>query len=326
MLGCDGMRDWQVGDSIGDGNDAGVPDVPYMGYLREESSEENMLDEFRTYFNNAWDFAGKEDDFAFYSLYSAFECYGKLNEFQKSQIGEKPFNRDRLIGLCCRMINEHGKNYRKAEDIIIKHRLRVKLCMDCDCMYTRDHDHCERCGKPLEDPFIRTPEDIAAQIPEILRRRLIDEATIERIVSRSLKLMKSNGSRLVSIERGFDFDIDFVFEKEHRYFTTRYECAFDRLYEGPQPFRDFAIKHDYTRLLDDGSFRKMISDKEDETGFTFRGCSGGYGAQLDDTRYDFIFNDEINLTVDFDMGDGRTAVYGVDLDRMQLSEDYRVYY
>ena len=30
------MREWQVGDPIGDGNDIGVPDVPYMGYLKNK--------------------------------------------------------------------------------------------------------------------------------------------------------------------------------------------------------------------------------------------------------------------------------------------------
>lgn len=27
------MREWQVGDPAGDGNDIGVPDIDYMGYL-----------------------------------------------------------------------------------------------------------------------------------------------------------------------------------------------------------------------------------------------------------------------------------------------------
>lgn len=32
------MREWQVGDPIGDGNDIGVPDIPYMGYLKKIES------------------------------------------------------------------------------------------------------------------------------------------------------------------------------------------------------------------------------------------------------------------------------------------------
>ena len=31
------MREWQVGDPIGDGNDIGVPDTKYMGYLRKDN-------------------------------------------------------------------------------------------------------------------------------------------------------------------------------------------------------------------------------------------------------------------------------------------------
>ena len=31
------MRQWQVGDPVGDGNDIGVPDTGYMGYLKKDS-------------------------------------------------------------------------------------------------------------------------------------------------------------------------------------------------------------------------------------------------------------------------------------------------
>lgn len=54
-------------------------------------------------------------------------------------------------------------------------------------------------------------------------------------------------------------------------------------------------------------------------------CDGGYGDQLDDNYFDFIFNDKIYVIVRFDMGDGRTAVYDIDLDNMKLSKEYRVY-
>ncbi|WP_295612000.1 hypothetical protein, partial [uncultured Methanobrevibacter sp.] len=32
------MREWQVGDPIGDGNDIGVPDIKYMGYLKNNNN------------------------------------------------------------------------------------------------------------------------------------------------------------------------------------------------------------------------------------------------------------------------------------------------
>lgn len=28
------MREWQIGDPAGDGNDIGIPDIPYMDYLK----------------------------------------------------------------------------------------------------------------------------------------------------------------------------------------------------------------------------------------------------------------------------------------------------
>ena len=73
------------------------------------------------------------------------------------------------------------------------------------------------------------------------------------------------------------------------------------------------------------SFKKLINDTENKTGFKFKECGGGYGSQLDEDRFNFIFNDEIRVFVRFDMGDGKTAVYNIDLDNMQLSEDYSVY-
>ena len=47
------MRDWQVGDPIGDGNDIGVPDIPYMGYLRDSDEELSTADTFKFYMNSA---------------------------------------------------------------------------------------------------------------------------------------------------------------------------------------------------------------------------------------------------------------------------------
>ena len=34
------MREWQVGDPIGDGNDLGVPDIKYFDYLRDKSDDD----------------------------------------------------------------------------------------------------------------------------------------------------------------------------------------------------------------------------------------------------------------------------------------------
>ena len=55
------MRDWQVGDPIGDGNDIGVPDTKYMGYLRKDNKNNKSKNSFtkdiersKQYRDEAW--------------------------------------------------------------------------------------------------------------------------------------------------------------------------------------------------------------------------------------------------------------------------------
>lgn len=38
------MREWQIGDPIGDGNDIGVPDIPYLDYLKENEEPSYDID------------------------------------------------------------------------------------------------------------------------------------------------------------------------------------------------------------------------------------------------------------------------------------------
>lgn len=137
--------------------------------------------------------------------------------------------------------------------------------------------------------------------------------------------MKSNGCELVRFQRGRGLDIDFVFVKGHRFFTTTYLCAYNPEYIGSLAFEEFETRHDHNDLLVDGRFGKLVRDTERETGFKFKGCSGGYGAKLDYTGYGFTFTDEIKITVRFDMGDGRTAAYDLDLKNMKFEKEYRVF-
>lgn len=47
------MRKWQVGDPIGDGNDIGVPDIPYMDYLKNNTDYESSSNS-KQYQQRAW--------------------------------------------------------------------------------------------------------------------------------------------------------------------------------------------------------------------------------------------------------------------------------
>lgn len=61
-------------------------------------------------------------------------------------------------------------------------------------------------------------------------------------------------------------------------------------------------------------------DTERKTGFKFRECAGGFSWTI--TGLISYSNDKINVTVHSDMGNGRTAVYGID---MVLSKDYIIF-
>lgn len=322
------MREWQVGDPVGDGNDIGVPDIKYMGYLKERDSESggSLVDEFKYEYINSRDFFNHNHyENAFMLLTSSFEKYMKMNDIERSQLSYNPFNRDWVIELCCNTINMHDKRMQRAIDIIVQNRYSARMCRGCDLVYPYYHEICPECGKPLEDITGKTPEEIGEELRRELKTVIFDEGRRQKIVVESVKLMKSNGCELVRFRRGMDLDIDFVFVKGHRFFKTTYVCAYSPEYMGPLAFEDFDIRHNHDDLLADERFRKLVRDTEKKTGFSFRKCSGGYGARLDYGSYGFIFTDEIDITAIFDMGDGRDAVYDLDLKNMEFGNDYRVY-
>ena len=322
------MREWQVGDPVGDGNDIGVPDTRYLDYLKNRDGESsgNLVDEFKSGYSNSMDFfkLHHEED-AFMMLEYAFRIYMKMDDNQKSQVSYNPFNRDWAIELCCNTINRHDKRMQSAINIIVQNRYSARMCRGCDLVYPYYHECCPECGKPLEDITGKTPEEIGEQLSRELKTVIFDEARRQKIVVESVKLMKSNGCELVRFQRGMGLDIDFVFVKGHRFFTTTYLCAYNPEYVGPLAFEEFETRHDHNDLLVDGRFRKLVRDTERETGFKFRECIGGYGAKLDYTGYGFTFTDEIKITVRFNMGDGRTAAYGLDLKNMKFEKEYMVF-
>lgn len=320
------MREWQVGDPVGDGNDIGVPDTEYMGYLKDRNggSKKGLTDEFRYYYGYSFDFSKlHHDDDAFMALHNAFRIYIKMNRSQRSRIAENPFSRNWVIELCCRIANRHDRNMKDALLIILLEPNSAKLCKDCDLIYPREHECCEKCGKPLGN--LKTPEDRGKDIYSQIKPLIFDENIIQKLVDASVRLMKSNDCQFVKIQRGWDFGIDFVFEKDHRYFRTTYVCAYNPQYMGPRVFEEFEITHNYDKLLADSRFIRSVRNIEKNIGFTFRDCSGGYGAQLDCGSVGFTFNDKIDLKVNFDMGDGRIAVFKIDLENMELSKEHLVF-
>ena len=317
------MREWQVGDPVGDGNDIGVPDIRYMGYLRDDEDEDSLVNEFRfsfTQFHAGFE-AGNYDT-AFNYLKEAFEIYEDLDSHERQQLSDSPFSHRYVMELCSNIFNRHDERQNDALKIIKRHKLEIVTCDSCNNIYPKYYRHCVSCGKSLEKS---QKEEMADEIRKALQPIVYDKAAINELVQRSMILMDSNDSRLVRIEEIDLLHVNFIFEKEHEYFRTIYTCQFLQEDHYLRIFDDFEITHDHTRLLQNESFQKSIRKTEYKTGFKFMECDGGYGGRLDKNRFDFIFTDDIYVTARFDMRNNHVAVFDVDLDNLKLSKDYTKY-
>lgn len=317
------MREWQVGDPVGDGNDIGVPDTRYMGYLKDDENEDEKVEDFRFYFTQFHeDFMTQKYDTAFNFLKRASESYQDLNSYQRSQLSDNPFSHPFVAELCSKIYNMRDERQSAVIDIINRHNVPIVICDNCKNIYPNHIERCDNCGKSFE----KSPYDEAAdKLAKILQRIIYDKSAIAPLVTRSMILMRSNYSVLTSIEETDLFNVDFIFEKEHEYFKTTYAGQFNQEYHEMRIFEEFDITHDHTKLLNNKKFQDSIRETEKRTGFRFMECDGGYGAELDKNRYDFIFTDEIYVFARFDMGNGHTAVFDVDLDNLKLSKNYEKY-
>jgi hypothetical protein len=142
----------------------------------------------------------------------------------------------------------------------------------------------------------------------------------------SISLIESNDCRLEEISEEF-CSLIFIFKKEHKYFYTKYECIFDPVYfRKDRVFYDCIITNNYDKLLRLNSFKKLIKDTENKTGFTFLNCGGGYtDVDFEIASENFMFNNKYRVFARFKIDENKIAVYDIDLDKMELSKEYCVY-
>ena len=300
----------------------GDPYCPNCGtiFANPREYEENIIDEFKYAYNRAKIlYYGENYIKGFSMLLSASRNYKKMSDSERAQVRAKPFSEYWVRELCCRTVNLHARYYRDASDLIISQNMRVNVCMDCDCIYPAYVDNCEKCGKATTKPYSHTPEGAEKTVLEIFEDSFYSESQIDRMARGTANFMKSNGCVLVEIRDMGYLNRDFIFEKEHRYFTTTYECRFDFEYRGMRTFTEVEVKHNYDRLFADETFRKEVRNIENKKGYSFRDCVGGFkNARL--FQVDLLFTDDITFLVRFDVGDGRIATYKIDFDTMKLCE------
>ncbi len=318
------MKERQVGEPVTDGNNIKVPDTKYNDYSKNKSEayEDEIIDAFKLILNSGRNcYYNRQYYHAFSSVKVTFEVYRLMDSNTKSKIRDDPFNRYWIVDLCCKIINKHDYNSSEAREIISENNLYIKTCPNCNYVYPPDYSHCINCGNEMKT-LKKTPEEIEGEIHAIIKNTIPNTHFIHQLVERSIILMKSNDCRLVKIENRLSSH-QFIFEKEHKYFKTIYNCNFIPN-ESSGIFKDCKITHDYDKLFKNKTFWKLIKNTETKTGFRFKNCAGGYGSQTDNNGNDFIFNDNVCVYVGFNMDNNQIAVYDLDLDNMQLSKDYSI--
>lgn len=135
--------------------------------------------------------------------------------------------------------------------------------------------------------------------------------------------MEENGAILEEIRDEYSDVLIFVYKKQHKYFDTFYEYLFDpELARPDRVFYDCECHSNHERLLQNPSFKSMIRKTEQKTGYTFIDCVGGYESLNYNLRTEELkFTNQLDLRVRFKVDEERTAVFGIDLDSMELRDE-----
>lgn len=113
-------------------------------------------------------------------------------------------------------------------------------------------------------------------------------------------------------------ECSFIFTRQNEYIKTVDEFYYNvDLQNNRRVFHDCYTRHDYGNLVKNPEFQNMVK----RTGMEFVRCAGGYVTDYSMADDEFSFGDEIELRVYLKAGSSERA-YELDLDRMELSEDY----
>ena len=109
----------------------------------------------------------------------------------------------------------------------------------------------------------------------------------------------------------------FAFTRENEYITTTNEFEYDTGLRVDRIFSDCFTTNNYDRLIANPRFQAMIR----KTGMEFVNLSGGYECTYSLAKEEFTLDDRIRVNVHLKAG-SEDRLYPLDLDRMELDEDY----
>lgn len=196
-------------------------------------------------------------------------------------------------------------------------------CPSCGEIIMEGDPYCQHCGSHLNWPgksesSHERKDDL--NIDDILNHMYINNAQKQLL---KLKVNEFLGSRdcnsLEVITHDNIYEYTFVFTRENEYVRTVDEFEYNAKYENfTRVFWECYQLHYHDKLKANPEFQKMI----ERTGLEFLDCHGGYVTDYTTMSDEFKMTDEIKITVNFRAG-SKKRIYDLDLDRMELSRDYR---
>ena len=145
------MREWKIGDPMGDGNDIGVPDIRYMDYLKDDEYETEKLEDFRFFYGEFHrEFETENFDTSFSHLNRAFKIYQKLSIRERRQLSDNPFNHRYAVELYSLIYNLWDERRNDVIKIINKQEIPIVVCDNCKNIYPTHYTYCVNCGESLE--------------------------------------------------------------------------------------------------------------------------------------------------------------------------------
>ena len=202
----------------------------------------------------------------------------------------------------------------------------MPTCPDCGSIVMEGDPYCTHCGAHL---IWIDDEDEDYQIPQnqISVEDKIDKYFQSNYFDPCIKfLLWDKLKEYAGAKDCVDFEVDesnihyiiFRFTRQNEYIKTVIDFYYDHDYRiHKRILNDCRIYHYHDGLLANPRFKKLIKS----TGREFIRCSGGYELDVILAPYDIRLLDDIDVSVHFRM-ESDQWVYRLDLDRMELSNDY----
>ena len=146
-------------------------------------------------------------------------------------------------------------------------------------------------------------------------------STSERSILKDklISFLNAKDCKGLKVEDYFDA-YNFIFTRENKYVRTENRFEYIPGFETQRIFNECYTTHNHDNLLRDSLFKDLIK----KTPLEFIDCSGGYELDYSMARDEFNMLDEVDIKVSFRAGP-KNRLYRLDLDKMELSENYFEY-